>query len=66
MTEEHPPAAHAKNMLILRREDVDDLLERATERDVERSRLCAWRLPCRNEIVSLPVSLTFTFHGNAH
>ena len=36
MTEENQPAAFVENMLLLRREDFDELLERAAERGAER------------------------------
>lgn len=36
MAEEHQPAALVENMLLLRREDFDDLLDRAAERGAER------------------------------
>ena len=36
MTEENQPAALVENLLLLRREDFDDLLDRAAERGAER------------------------------
>ena len=36
MTEEHQPAALVENMLLLRREDFDELLAHAAERGAER------------------------------
>jgi len=36
MAEEHQPAALVENMLLLRREDFEDLLDRAAERGAER------------------------------
>ena len=36
MTEENQPAAFVENMLLLRREDFDELLERAAESGAER------------------------------
>ena len=36
MTEEHQPATLVENMLPLRREDFEDLLDRAAERGAER------------------------------
>ena len=36
MTEENQPAAFVENMLLLRREDFDELLERVAERGAER------------------------------
>ncbi len=36
MTEETQPAALVENMLLLRKEDFDDLLDRAAERGAER------------------------------
>lgn len=36
MTEEHQPAALVENMLLIRREDFDELLDRAAERGAER------------------------------
>ena len=37
MTEETQPATLVENMLLLRREDFDDLLDRAAERGAERA-----------------------------
>lgn len=37
MTEETQPAALVENMLLLHKEDFDDLLDRAAERGVERA-----------------------------
>jgi len=37
MTEETQPAALVENMLLLRKEDFDDLLDRAAERGAERA-----------------------------
>lgn len=37
MTEEAQPAALVENMLLLRREEFDDLLDRAAERGAERA-----------------------------
>lgn len=36
MTEEHQPATLVENMLLIRREDFDELLDRAAERGAER------------------------------
>ncbi|KKW67926.1 membrane protein [Lampropedia cohaerens] len=36
MTDEHQPAALVENMLLIRREDFDELLDRAAERRAER------------------------------
>lgn len=36
MTEENQPAALVENMLLIRREDFDELLDRAAERGAER------------------------------
>ena len=36
MTEEHQPATLVENLLLLHKEDFDDLLERAAERGAER------------------------------
>jgi hypothetical protein len=37
MTEETPPATLVENMLLLRKEEFDDLLDRAAERGAERA-----------------------------